>query len=43
MLDTLERAARDGAAGVALLEGQMIDAAVALAARRVLVRAGEAA
>lgn len=40
VLETLDRAAREGAAGAALLDGQMLDEAVAVAARRVLARAG---
>ena len=40
VLDALERGAREGAAGAVLLDGQMLDEAVAVAARRVLVRAG---
>ncbi|MDP9437073.1 MAG: CoA ester lyase [Actinomycetota bacterium] len=38
VLDTLERAAREGAAGAVQLEGEMLDEAVAVAARRVLAR-----
>lgn len=40
VLAALERAARDGAAGAVQLDGQMLDEAVAVAARRVLARAG---
>lgn len=43
VLDALDRGAREAAAGAVLLDGQMLDEAVAVAARRVLVRAGEAA
>ncbi len=42
VLEALERGAREGAAGAVLLNGQMLDEAVAVAARRVLARAGEA-
>jgi citrate lyase subunit beta/citryl-CoA lyase len=43
VLEALERGAREGAAGAVLLDGQMLGEAVAVAARRVLARAGEAA
>ena len=43
VLDALERAAREGAAGAVQLEGEMLDEAVALAARRVLARAATTA
>ena len=43
VLDALERGAQEGSAGAVLLDGQMLDEAVAVAARRVLSRAGEAA
>jgi len=43
VLDALERGAREGAAGAVLLDGQMLDEAVAVGARRVLARAGETA
>ena len=43
VLDALERGAREGAAGAVLLDGQMLDEAVAVAARRVLTRAGDGA
>jgi citrate lyase subunit beta/citryl-CoA lyase len=43
VLSALERGAREGAAGAVLLDGQMLDEAVAVAARRVLARAGESA
>jgi citrate lyase beta subunit len=43
VLDALERASSEGAAGAALLDGQMLDEAVAVAARRVLARAQGAA
>jgi citrate lyase beta subunit len=39
VLDALERGVREGAAGAVLLDGQMLDEAVAVAARRVLTRA----
>lgn len=39
VLDTLERGAREGAAGAVLLDGQMLDEAVAVGARRVLLQA----
>ncbi len=42
VLDALERGAREGAAGAVLLDGQMLDEAVAVAARRVLARVGGA-
>jgi citrate lyase subunit beta / citryl-CoA lyase len=41
VLEALDRGARE-AAGAVLLDGQMLDEAVAVAARRVLARAGEA-
>lgn len=43
VLAALERAGREGAAGAVLLDGQMLDEAVAVGARRVLARAGETA
>lgn len=39
VLEALDRGAREGAAGAVLLDGQMLDEAVAVAARRVLARA----
>jgi citrate lyase beta subunit len=39
VLDRLERGVREGAAGAVLLDGLMLDEAVAVAARRVLARA----
>lgn len=42
VLDALERGARERGAGAVLLDGQMLDEAVAVAARRVLARAGGA-
>ena len=43
VLEALDRGACEGSAGAVLLDGQMLDEAVAVAARRVLARAGEAA
>lgn len=43
VLGALERGARDGAAGAVLLDGQMLDEAVAVGARRVLAQAGSSA
>ena len=43
VLTALKQGAREGAAGAVLLDGQMLDEAVAVAARRVLARAGETA
>lgn len=43
VLEALERAAREGGAGAVLLDGQMLDEAVAVGARSVLARAGYAA
>lgn len=40
VLRTLARHAREHSAGAVALDGQMLDEAVALVARRVLVRAG---
>lgn len=43
VLEALDRGAREGSAGAVLLDGQMLDEAVAVSARRVLARAGEPA
>jgi citrate lyase subunit beta/citryl-CoA lyase len=42
VLAVLDRAAQDRSAGAVLLDGQMVDEAVAVASRRVLARAGTA-